>query len=164
MKKCLIVLAASVLTVSRLSAQMTPWLQWTFLPERAMNEIIGETSGENAWHVIMETGGYDKDRPASEYESVFYETKFFFEKMKEYNLPGAELVRFPGGETWDAVKGELWEVSPVRQKLASYLDLAAMLAQGSVTTDATAELVWVGLGRREDFTGKDVRNKVWGFS
>ncbi|MDP2886859.1 MAG: M28 family peptidase [Ignavibacteria bacterium] len=160
MKKCLIALAALLLTVSRLSAQMTPWLQWTFLPERTMNEIIGETSGENAWHVIMETGGYDKDRPASEYESVFYETKFFFEKMKEYNLPGAELVRFPGGETWDAVKGELWEVSPKRQKLASYLDMAAMLAQGSVTTDATAELVWVGLGRREDFAGKDVRNKI----
>ncbi|MBF8293740.1 MAG: Peptidase protein [Bacteroidetes bacterium] len=160
MKKCLIALAALLLTVSKLSAQMTPWLQWTFLPERTMNEIIGETSGENAWHVIMETGGYDKDRPASEYESVFYETKFFFEKMKEYNLPGAELVRFPGGETWDAVKGELWEVSPKRQKLASYLDMAAMLAQGSVTTDATAELVWVGLGRREDFAGKDVRNKI----
>lgn len=160
MKKCLIALAALVLTVSRLSAQMTPWLQWTFLPERTMNEIIGETSGENAWHVIMETGGYDKDRPASEYASVFYETKFFFEKMKEYNLPGAELVRFPGGETWDAVKGELWEVSPKRQKLASYLDMAAMLAQGSVTTDATAELVWIGLGRREDFAGKDVRNKI----
>ena len=81
MKKGLIALAALVLTVTRLSAQMTPWLQWTFLPERTMNEIIGETSGENAWHVIMETGGYDKDRPASEYESVFYETKFFFEKM-----------------------------------------------------------------------------------
>lgn len=160
MKKCLFVLAACILVAGRLSAQMTPWLQWTFLPERTMNEIIGETSGENAWHFIMETGGYDKDRPASEYESTFYETKYFFEKMKEYNLTGAELVRFPGGETWDAVKGELWEVSPMRQKLASYLDMAAMLAQGSVTTDATAELVWVGLGRREDFAGKDVKNKI----
>jgi len=125
-----------------------------------MNEIIGETSGENAWHFIMETGGYDKDRLASEYESTFYETKYFYEKMKEYNLPGTELVRFPGGETWDAVKGELWEVSPIRQKLASYLDMAAMLAQGSVTTDTTAELVWIGLGRREDLAGKDVRNKI----
>lgn len=160
MKKCLLVLAACILMAGRLSAQMTPWLQWTFLPERTMNEIIGETSGENAWHFIMETGGYDKDRPASEYESTFFETKYFFEKMKEYNLPGAELVRFPGGETWDAVKGELWEISPMRQKLASYLDMAAMLAQGSVTTDTTAELVWVGLGRREDFAGKGVKNKI----
>lgn len=160
MKKCMILLAGVLLFTGTLSAQMTPWLQWTFLPEKTMNEIIGETSGENAWHFIMETGGYDKDRPASEYESMFYETKYFFEKMKEYNLPGAELVRFPGGETWDGVKGELWEVSPMRQKLASYLDMAAMLAQGSVTTDVTAELVWVGLGRREDFIGKDVKNKI----
>jgi aminopeptidase YwaD len=160
MKKCMILLATLLLAAGRLSAQMTPWLQWTFLPEKTMNEIIGETSGENAWHFIMETGGYDKDRPASEYGSVFYETKYFFEKMKEYNLPGAELVRFPGGETWDGVKGELWEVAPLRQKLASYIDMAAMLAQGSVTTDVTAELVWVGLGRREDFAGKDVKNKI----
>lgn len=160
MKKCVLIVAVVLLTSGSASAQMTPWLQWTFLPERTMNEIVGEVSGENAWHMIMETGGYDKDRPASEYESVFYETKFFFEKLKEYNLPGAELVRFPGGETWDAVKGELWEVSPIRQKLASYLDMAAMLAQGSVSTDATAELVWVGPGRREDFQGRDVRNKI----
>jgi aminopeptidase YwaD len=160
MKRMILVAAVMFLLVNTSSAQMTPWLQWTFLSEHAMNEIIGETSGENAWHMIMETGGYDKDRPASEYESTFYETKFYFDKMKEYNLPGAELVRFPGGETWDAVKGELWEVSPTRQKLASYTDMAAMLAEGSTSCDVSAELVWVGLGRREDFVGKDVKGKI----
>ena len=154
------VLAMCTLLLSSASAQKTPWLQWTFLPERTMNEIIGETSGENAWHFIMETGGYDKDRLAPEYESTFYETQYFFEKMKEYNLPGAELVRFPGGETWDGVKGELWEVSPLRQKLASYIDMAAMLTQGSATTDITAELVWIGLGRREDVAGRNVQGKI----
>ena len=160
MKKYLLVVAAVLLTAGNASAQVTPWLQWTFLPERTMSEIIGEVSGENAWHMIMETGGYDKDRLASEYESVFYETKFFYDRMKEYDLRGAELVRFPGGETWDAVKGELWEVSPMRQKLASYVDMAAMLAQGSSSADTTTELVWVGMGRVEDFRGKDVKNKI----
>jgi hypothetical protein len=141
---------------------MTPWLQWTFLPRNIMDEIIGEASGENAWDAIMETGGYDHDRPASEYgsESMFHETKFYLDKLKEYNLPGAELVRFPGGQTWDAVKGELWEVEPQRQKLASYRDMAAMLATGSTTSDVTAELVWVGLGRKEDLAGKDVAGKI----
>ena len=160
MKQITLLVAAFLLSASTVYAQMTPWFQWTFLPERAMNEIIGETSGENAWHMIMETGGYDKDRPASEYESVFYETKYYFDKMKGYNLPGAELVRFPGGETWDAVKGELWEVSPTRQKLASYLDMAAMLSQGSTSCDVSAELVWVGMGRREDLAGKNVKDKI----
>jgi len=140
--------------------QMTPWMQWTFLPQNLMDEIIGEASGENAWYAIMETGGYDKNRPASEYESMFYETKFYLDKMKEYKLAGAELVRFPGGTTWDGVKGELWEVEPQRRKLASYRDMAAMLASGSVDTDVTAELIWVGLGSKDDLQGKDVAGKI----
>jgi len=161
MRKALFLNAMMLLVLCNVAhAQVTPWLQWTFLPDSVMTEIIGEASGENAWHTIMETGGYDKDRPASEYESLFYETKFFFEKLKEYGLPGSEIVRFPGGETWDAMKGELWEVSPTRQKLASYLDMAAMLATGSATGDITAQLVWVGLGRRDDLIGKDVKGKI----
>jgi hypothetical protein len=58
------------------------------------------------------------------------------------------------------VKGELWEVTPIRQKLASYRDMAAMLATGSMTGEATGELVWVGSGRPDDFAGKDVAGKI----
>ncbi len=143
-------------------AQMTPWLQWTFLPSNIMDEIVGESSGENAWYAIMETGGYDKNRPASSYgpSSMFHETKFYMDKLKEYGIPGVEVVRYPGGTTWDAVKGELWEMQPIRQKLASYIDMAAMLATGSVTADVTAELVWVGSGRKEDLQGKDLKDKI----
>ncbi|MBM3791235.1 MAG: hypothetical protein FJW35_12930, partial [Acidobacteria bacterium] len=160
-KRLLLLILAGCLGLSAVAlAQMTPWLQWTFLPRSIMDEIVGEASGENAWKAIMETGGYDKNRPKSEYESMFYETRFFLEKMKEYGLPGAELVRYPGGSTWDGIKGELWEVEPQRQKLASYRDMAAMLASGSKTGDVTAELVWVGLGRKEDLAGKDLSGKI----
>jgi hypothetical protein len=126
-----IIIVCTILGSTNVYSQITPWLQWTLLPDTSMNEIIGEASGENAWHMIIETGGYDKDRLAPEYADMFYETKFFLNKMKEYGLPGAELVRFPGDTTWDAVKGELWEISPMRQKLASYRDMAAMLATGT---------------------------------
>ncbi len=150
-------------------AQMTPWLQWTFLQQNIMDEIIGESSGENAWYAVMETGGYDKDRPASEYgpSSMFHETRFYLDKVKEYGMSGVELARYnspsPSGSqatTWDAVKGELWETEPLRQKLASYRDMAAMLATGSATADVTAELVWVGQGRKEDLEGKDLKGKI----
>jgi aminopeptidase YwaD len=143
-------------------AQMTPWLQWTFLPDSIMDEIIGESSGENAWHAIMETGGYDKIRPKSEYgpQSMFHETKFYLDKLKEYSIPGVEVVRYPGGNTWNGVKGELWEIEPGHQKLSSYQDMTAMLASGSVTSDVTAELVWVGSGRKEELEGKDLKEKI----
>jgi hypothetical protein len=53
---CAVALAAG----GAVAAQMTPWLQWTLLPRSQVAEIVGEASGENAWKMIMETGGYDK--------------------------------------------------------------------------------------------------------
>jgi hypothetical protein len=142
------------------AAQMTPWFQWTLLPKDQMAEIVGETSGENAYHMIMETGGYDKDRSPEEFANVFYETQFYLDTIKSYGFADAQIVKFPGGPSWDAVKGELWEVTPIRQKLASYRDMAAMLATGSATGDTTGELVWVGAGRVEDFQGKELTGKI----
>jgi aminopeptidase YwaD len=161
-RKAVFSVAGLAILAAAAVAQMTPWLQWSFLPPKILDEIVGESSGENAWNAIMETGGYDKDRPASEYgpTSLFHETKFYVDKLKEYNIPGVDVVRFPGGKTWDGVKGELWEVEPIRQKLASYRDMAAMLATGSENADVTAELIWVGQGTKEDLEGKDVKDKI----
>jgi uncharacterized protein YjgD (DUF1641 family) len=160
-KRAVLVASALVLILGvGAGAQMTPWLQWTLLPKDVMAEIVGETSGENAYHLIMETGGYDKDRTPEEFANLFHETKFYFDTLKSYGFADAQIVKFPGGQSWDGVKGDLWEVTPIRQKLASYRDMAAMLATGSSTGDATGELVWVGLGRADDFQGKDIAGKI----
>ncbi|MFO7767800.1 MAG: M28 family peptidase [bacterium] len=143
------------------SAQLTPWYHWTFLPGDVMDEIVGEASGETAWNTIMETGGYNKDRPASEYGGgTFYEAQYIHDQLMRYALPGAEIVRFPGGRVWDGEEGELWEISPMRRKLASYQDMRAMLAKGSSPADVTAQLVWVGSGREEDLADSDIAGKI----
>ena len=141
-------------------AQMTPWFQWTYLPPKLMDEIIGEASGETAFNHVIEFGAYPRDRKAEEYAGTFMETQYVLDRLKEYGIKDAEITRFPGGETWDGVRGELWEVEPVHQKLASYTDLRAMLVEGSNNADVTAELVWVGDGRSSDFEGKDVTDKI----
>ena len=141
-------------------AQMTPWYQWTLLPSETMDEIIGEASGETAWNTIMETGCYNKDRLEGEYAGTYYETQYIYDQLVRYGLPGAEIARFPGGQVWDGIKGELWEVSPMRQKLASYQDMRAMLANGSTNADVTAELIWVGRGMAEELDRLDVAGKI----
>ncbi|MBL7094197.1 M28 family peptidase [candidate division KSB1 bacterium] len=141
-------------------AQMTPWLYWTFLPDSQVAEIIGEASGETAWNTIMETGGYNKDRLANEYATTFYESAYILEQLNRYGLPGAEIVRFPGGEVWDAVKGELWEISPKRQKIASYRDMTAMLVRGSNSADVKGELVWIGNGSNDEIDSSEVAGKI----
>jgi aminopeptidase YwaD len=142
-------------------AQHTPWHYWTLVEPAVMAEIVGEASGETAYNNIMETGGYNKNRLADEYGTgTFYEAQFIYDKLLEYGLPGADLVRFPGGEVWDGIKGELWEVTPIRQKLASYNDMTAMLANGSQNADVTAPLVWVGMGTEEELDRVDVAGKI----
>ena len=141
-------------------AQMTPWYQWTFVDADIMDEIIGEASGETAWNTIMETGGYNKDRLADEWAGTFYESQYIYDQLVLYGLPGAEIVRFPGGSVWDGIKGELWEMSPMRRKLASFQDMRAMLASGSQNADVTAELVWVGMGTEEEIERAGVEGKI----
>jgi len=141
-------------------AQMTTWFQWTYLPPKLMDEIIGEASGETAFNHVIEFGAYSRDRKPDEYAGTFMEAQYVLDRLKEYGIRDAEITRFPGGETWDGVRGELWEVEPGRQKLASYTDLRAMLVEGSQNADVTAELIWVGEGRSSDLEGKDVAGKI----
>lgn len=152
---------ASFLSISGwLAAQAAPGPKRTLLPIGQMAEIIGEASGETAWNTIMETGGYNKDRLSDEYADTFYEARYIFDQLERHELPGAEIVRFPGRTVWDGVKGELWETSPLRQKLASYRDMTAMLAKGSNSADVEAELVWVGRGTKEELEKVDLAGKI----
>lgn len=160
LRKLLSCLSILLLTAS-VSAQINPHVYWTLLPADQMYEIIGEASGETAWNTIMETGGYNKDRQHAEYEGTFYESQYILDQLKLYGLDGASIDRFPArGEVWDGIKGELWEVSPGKHKLASYRDMTAMLASGSTDADVTAELVWVGFGSNDEIEKAGVEGKI----
>ncbi|MFC2096990.1 M28 family peptidase [Bacteroidota bacterium] len=159
MKKLFLLLIVSSFQISSYS-QLNSWYHWTFIPQYQMDEIIGEASGETAFNHVLEMGAYNKDRKVKEYNSTFYESEYALSKLKEYGIKNAEIVRFPGQQTWDGIKGELWEVSPIRQKLASYQDLRAMLASGSNNADVKAELVWVGDGSAKEMDGLDLNGKI----
>jgi len=171
-KMAIVVISMMVINGASL-AQMTPWFQWTFLPQEYMDEIIGEASGESAWNTIVATAGYNRNRPAVAYSGTFYEVDHIYQKLKEYGLPGTEILRFPASglwghevgelyerKTWDGIKGELWEVKPERRKLASYRDLTAMLLKGSASADVTAELIWVGQGSEKEIKRGDIDGKI----
>jgi len=160
MKPFVTLLATFLLIQSHAFAQMDPFRYWTLLSKPVMDEIIGEASGETAWNTIVETGGYNKDRLSNEYEDTFYESTYILEQLKAYGIENAQMDRYPGGEVWDGIKGELWEVSPERRKLASYRDMTAMLAKGSTHANVKAELVWIGQGSEEEVKAAKVKGKI----
>jgi aminopeptidase YwaD len=132
----------------------------TLLPGSIIDELIGEASGERAMNHIYEMAAYIHDRPSMEYSGYFFETQYIIDRLKEYGLEGTVVNKYPGGTTWDGVKGTLWEVSPGKSKIADYGDLPAVLASGSTNTDVTAELVWIGEGRQEDIDKVGVSGKI----
>lgn len=153
--------AIALLITSQSFAQLTPWKTFSFLEEKVIDELIGEMSGERAMKHLLELAAYNKNRPASEFgDGTFREAAYVLGKLKEYGIEGAQIERFPGGESWDAVDGQLWEISPHRRKMVDYEEIGASLAPNSLTTDVEAELVWVGEGRASDFDGKDVKGKI----
>lgn len=159
-RNTLILIAALVVVAGIAAAQYTPWLYWTFLPKAQIDEIVGEASGETALATIIDINGYNRDRLSDEYAGQFVETQVVLKRLKQYGI-AAELVEFPAtNELWDAVKGELWEMKPKHQKLASMRDMVPMLASGSQPTDVTAELVWVGRGTPAEIDAAKVEGKI----
>ncbi len=159
MKKSLII-ALSVLSLS-LNAQeyMTPFSH-SLLDEHHYDLIVGESSGDVAYHHILDLAPYERDRRSEEYSGLFIESAYVAGKLNEYGLEGVEVELLGKTQTWDGVSASLWEVSPKTAKIADYRDLAAILAQGSRSAHVTAELVWVGRGTRQEIESVDLKGKI----
>lgn len=159
MKKSLII-ALSVLSLS-LNAQeyMTPFSH-SLLDEHHYDLIVGESSGDMAYHHILDLAPYERDRRSEEYSGLFLESAYVAGKLNEYGLEGVEVELLGKTQTWDGVSASLWEVAPKTAKIADYRDLAAILAQGSRSAHVTAELVWVGRGTRQEIEAVDLKGKI----
>lgn len=140
-------------------AQQSPYINWTLLPPSIMNEIIGETSGEATLRYVQDMGSYERNRSLSEYTEIAHEVDYFRQKMEEFGLNGS-IEQVATRKTWNGISGSLWEIKPERAKLADYFDLTAHLAEGSVTSDVTAQLVWVGRGSEADLDSSRVAGKI----
>jgi hypothetical protein len=159
-KKLALVAVCGLVLAAVAAAQYAPWLYWTFLPKTQMDEIIGEASGESAWNTVAEINAFNRQRFGDEFAGNFLETRVVVRKLKEYGLENIDVVAYPGGPAWIAVRGELWETKPERQKIASIRDMLPMLASGSATADVTAELAWVGRGSAKEIADTAVEGKI----
>jgi hypothetical protein len=159
-KRLPFIVAGFLILAAAVSAQYTPWLYWTFLPKVQMDEIVGEASGETAWNTIAEINAFNRERTDEEYAGNFLETQVISRKLKSYGVPGVDILTYPGGPAWRAVKGELWDTGPGRRKLASIRDMLPMLASGSGPADVTGELVWVGRGVGKEIAEAKVEGKI----
>ena len=141
-------------------AQYSHFYQWGLLPEAKLDMLIAESSGDRAFHHVIEMAGYNRPRPAEEYSGTLMESDYVINLLKQYGLDDINIERFGKTTTWNGLSGSLHEVSPNFTKLAEYEDLPLMIVSGSATTDKEAQLVWIGEGTKHELDGVDIVGKI----
>ena len=53
--------------------------------------IVGESSGDIAYHHILDMAPYERDRRSGEYSGLFMESSYVTDKLNEYGLEGVEV-------------------------------------------------------------------------
>jgi aminopeptidase YwaD len=136
--------------------------QYTLLPLKQIDEIIGASSGDLAMNHINELAGYNRPRSDEEFRSYPAESKYVMQVLRQNGLDNFKIENFGKTNTWRGVEGTLWEVSPGISKIADFKDLPPMLAEGSVTSDVTAQLIWAGEGQPSFFESNvaQVKGKI----
>lgn len=154
-----ILLCAFILTSILTFSQWNYFSQYGLLPENILDEIIGESSGEQAFNHMLEMSAYNRARPLNEYATTLMESDYVIQKLKSYGIEG-NIERFGKTKSWKGIKGKLWEVSPNKRKIVDYDDMPLFLASGSLDANVTAELIWVGSGSKSDLENLDLTGKI----
>ncbi|MEN6312073.1 MAG: M28 family peptidase [Acidobacteriota bacterium] len=163
MKKIVVASIVILFAAGLVAAQPKVTPPRTLLPGEALRAIIAESSGELALQNEIFLSGVNRNRKAEEYQKGYFETAFLLDRLREYGIDESAVIDLPVREktTWDAESAELWIVEPVLRKIADLKEVPASLCQGSASTDTTAELVYVGPGRTEEYyKDKKVEGKI----
>lgn len=131
---------------AKLHSQYPVNYQYTLLPSKITDDILGASSGDLAMLHINELAGYNRPRTDNEYWDFPDESIYVMEKLKQYGLDSFKIEKFGKETAWRGIEGSLWEVSPGISKIADFDDLPPVLAEGSTSADVTAPLIWAGDG------------------
>ena len=140
------------------------------LASRALTQVLAEEiSGETAFRYADWISHFDRVQGSEGYHEAALMIKKELENMGYKNVI---LEGFPSDGSrryytfrsvigWRAKKGELWLLSPRRERLCSYEEIPLTLVKHSNRANVEAELVDVGTGVGENsYQNKEVKGKI----
>lgn len=159
----------SIFIVPSLSAQRaTP----PVLDEDILKKIQDEVSGSICFEHIRYLSTLHRQFGSRDYHQA---AEYVVRKCNEYGLMQALIEKYPiksekqgfrkyiisDRPLWECQKGELRLVKPYSMLISHYESAPTTVAQGSRSTNTTAEIVFVGRGDSEEaYKGKEVKGKI----
>jgi aminopeptidase YwaD len=136
------------------------YYQWGLLPGQVLDYFIGQSSGEHVYNSIADLSDYTRKRNAKEFSDILFESQYIVDKLNRYGLTAIETEKLGKAKSWTPVKAELWEISPLKDKIADINDLPFIISPGSPDTDTEAELVYIGDANTDDLDKLDLEGKI----
>jgi len=136
---------------------------------KLVQALVDEVSGESAFDATARISRFDRVQASEGYHAA---AEMIRNELERMGYADAAIEGWPSNGTlrystcrsvigWRAKSGELWLVSPGRERLCSYREVPLTLVKHSGSGHAEAELVDVGTGLGEDaYRGKDVRGRI----
>ncbi|MCJ7589250.1 MAG: DUF4910 domain-containing protein [Candidatus Aminicenantes bacterium] len=136
---------------------------------KLVQALVDEVSGESAFDATARISRFDRVQASDGFHAAAAMIKDELERM---GYSDAAVEGWPSNGTlrystcrsvigWRAKSGELWLVSPGRERLCSYREVPLTLVKHSGSGHAEAELVDVGTGLGEDaYSEKEVRGRI----
>ena len=120
--------------------------------------LINELSGDRAFEQIRILTQWHRN---SGMDGYFKAANYVMEQAKIVGLEDVKFIeQVMPAPNYTAKSAELWIVDPIEIKLADIGDHALYLSDGSHDADVTAEVVWIGTGKKEEIEKIDVAGKI----
>lgn len=167
MKTIFAVTVAAVMFILPLISQ-----EQSILLDNKTRDLLHESlSGELAKEHVYQITRYHRIQGSRQYRDAanyvlgklrsygFSEKDAYIETFKSDGKVIYQTWQSPSG--WDISWAELRMVEPYDERIVGYPEIAMSVMTYSNPGDATAELVWVGSGEKdEDYHGKNVKGKI----
>jgi len=136
---------------------------------KLVQALVDEVSGESAFDATARISRFDRVQASEGFHDAAVMIK---EELARMGYADAAVEGWPSNGTlrystcrsvigWRAKSGELWLVSPGRERLCSFREVPLTLVKHSGPARVEAELIDVGTGLGEDaYRGKDVRARI----
>lgn len=155
----ILILSSLLIPTAQAWCQTAYYYRWGLLPEKTIDLLINESSGEQAFNTVFDISETVRKRTPGEFTGTLFETEYIVSKLKSYGLEEINVERLGKTTVRVPVTGLLTEISPRKEKLADVADVPFVLASG-VTGETEGDLVYIGDAYSGSLDKMDLEGKI----
>jgi aminopeptidase YwaD len=148
-----------LLSTAQTYSQTAFYYQWGLLPEKTLDLLINESSGEQAFNTVFDISETVRKRTPGEYIGNLFESEYIVSKLRSYGPEEINVEKLGKTTIRVPVTGLLSEIRPGKDKIADAADVPFTLVSG-ITGETEGDLIYIGEAYTGDLDKMDLDGKI----